>query len=343
MAEPLEDLGEDVGFEQGAAHGAEPRLGRAPPAPEPRRQPRVQEVQLGTLGHPPGPVGETRRQQLDQETVLQQAEPILDGGGGDVGVAREVPVVDHLPGAQRAQLDEGLELPALLHAQQLADVAFDIRLHVGRKVEVPGGPVLDAVEPGEPGLDQPSEEVVGGKERGEPLFLVRKPQQVEHRHPPGQGFGDPGHHPEVLGPGEPDGPGPKAARVHEALDGAQQTGRILDLVDDEGRPELPHEQHRIPVGAFPSVEVVEAHVRVAVRAPVQQGTLAHLPRSQQQPDRKEPQILRGTGQHRLEGPVDPRLRHILSLLHICRNGKMRRPCRTAPGLGILMDISTYRG
>ena len=36
-------------------------------------------------------------------------------------------------------------------------------------------------------------------------------------------------------------------------------------------------------------------------------------------------MLRGTGQHRLEGPVDPRLRHIVSLLHICRNGKTQRP------------------
>ena len=221
MAEALEDVGQDVRLEQRPAHRTEPRLRRASPAAEPRRQPGIQKVQLGALRHPPGSVGEEGRQQLDEECVFEHAEPVLDGGGGHVGVARKVVVVDDLSRAQRAELDEGLELPALLDPQQLSDVSLDVGLHVRREVQIPSGVVFDSVEPGESGFEQPSEVVVGRRSSRQPLLLVRETQQIEDRDPAGEGFRDSFHYLEVLGAGQPNRTGREIAGVDELLDGTQ--------------------------------------------------------------------------------------------------------------------------
>ena len=320
MAEPPEDLGQHVRFEQGAAHRPEPGLRGPPPAGEPRGQARVQEVQLGALRHAPGAVGEPGLQQRDQKAVLQEAEPLPGRGRRHAGVARQIVMVDHLSRPERAQLDEDLEFAAFCDPQQLADVPLDVGLDVRREVQVASGAGVDAVDPGEPGFEHPPEVVVRRQIRRQSLLLVRQPQQVEDRHAPGERFRDALHHPEVLGAGQADGARTEAAGVHELLDRAEQPGRVLDFVEHERRVEPAHEQDGVPVGAFARLEVVEADVRVAAGALVEQRALAGLARAEQQPDGEEPQMLRRRGHHRLERPVDPGERHIRSLLQICRSG-----------------------
>ena len=117
---------------------------RSASPPKPGGQTRIQEVEPWTLDHPPRPIGEEGPYQPDEEASLQQAEPALGRGRGYAGIARQIVVVDDLTGAQRTQRDEGLELPAFLDAQQLADVAFDVGLHVRREVQVASGAILDS-------------------------------------------------------------------------------------------------------------------------------------------------------------------------------------------------------
>ena len=115
---------------------------RSASPPKPGGQTRIQEVEPWTLDHPPRPIGEEGPYQPDEEASLQQAEPALGRGRGYAGIARQIVVVDDLTGAQRTQRDEGLELPAFLDAQQLADVAFDVGLHVRREVQVASSELL---------------------------------------------------------------------------------------------------------------------------------------------------------------------------------------------------------
>ena len=250
-------------------------------------------------------------------------------------------VVDNLSRAQRAELDEGLELPALLDPQQFPDVPLDVGLHVGGEVQIARGAVFDSMELGESGFEQPSEVVVGWQDSRKPLLVVGESQQIEDGDPAGEGFRDAFHHLEVLGAGQPDRTGCEIARVHELLDGAQETRRVLDLVDGERRTEFPYEQGRVPIGALPCREVIEVDVRMTARALVEQRALSNLARPQQQPHRKEPQLIGRSGQNRLKSPFNPIDWHIVSLLHICRRGvpeahrmphasasQSRMPCRS---------------
>lgn len=102
------------------------------------------------------------------------------------------------------------------------------------------------------------------------FLLVGESEQVEDRHAAGQRLGHALHHLIALRPREADRARLQPARVHHALDGAEQPRRVLDLVDHEGRRELADEQHGITVGALTGVEVIEIDVGVPGGAAVQE-------------------------------------------------------------------------
>ena len=132
---------------------------------------------------------------------------------------------------------------------------LDVGLHVGREVQIARGAVFDSIELGESGFEQPSEVVVGWAGLGGSLFSSsEESQQIEDGDPCRRGFSvTPSITWKFWEPVSRIAPGGEITRVHELLDGAQETRRVLDLVDGERRMELPHEQGPGPDWRVPLV------------------------------------------------------------------------------------------
>ena len=103
--------------------------------------------------------------------------------------------------------------------------------------------------------------------------------QGQNLHPPGQAVGDPGQEHDVGGPGQEEPPG-TAVPVHRGLDGQEQAGRPLDLVQERPLGELVQEPDRIGAGRAQGIEVIERPVAAAGNRRLErqgQGALAGLP------------------------------------------------------------------
>ncbi len=105
---------------------------------------------------------------------------------------------------------------------------------------------------------------------------------------------------------QPDGPRRRRRQVGQPLDGTQQGGCILDLVDQERQAQIRGEEGGIPMRPTPGGQVVEIDdLSIGFSATPKQGTLTDLSGPQKQPDREQPERLGWASQNLLVGSSEP--------------------------------------
>ena len=119
-----------------------------------------------------------------------------------------------------------------------------------------------------------------GKRRGfaPPVdFVLRKRRKVQERHAPGQRFLRERHHMKRLRSRQP-----IIARLRTIVHGdfqiGKQLGRILDLVNEDGRLVQAQKRRRLSPCQPPLLKIIKRHIRALRREVTQQRRLPHLPR-----------------------------------------------------------------
>ena len=317
-----EQLAENLGFVDRTGHrGQSERLGVAPTG-QPRRQAGIEEIEFRALDHPQRPVGVMRMNESDEKTVLQEADPLLGGVGRNSRIPGDFHRVQNLPRSQGAHPNEDLEFPALLDAQKFPHIPFDVGLKVAGQIQINGIRSGNALELGKRGRPDPLERLLRRRRR-RPLLFVGESEEVQDSHPAGQRFLDAVHDLEALRSGQPDGPRRCRRSIGQLLDGTQQGGRILDFIDEERQSQIGGKQRRIAMCPTPGGQVVEIdNLTVGFGAAPKEGTLADLPRPEEQPDRKQPERLGGAPQNLFVGSPKPHVWQYFTRLHFCQDSSI---------------------
>ena len=198
----------------------------------------------------PGP----RRQEADRHGGLQQGHVPLQGRLRDGEDARHLREVHESRGPGRDEGEEARHLHEPLHVGEGADVALEEQGQVGGEPPVPTPRVLPRERFGEAPPDHPGQEVGeafpaphAGGARGEgggeeppahaPDLRLGEGPEREGLHPADEGLRDARDEEDVGGAREEEAPGTPVG-VHGGLDGPEEAGGELHLVDDHaaGKP-----------------------------------------------------------------------------------------------------------
>ena len=95
-------------------------------------QPRVREVELGSLGEPLGRIGPERAQQAHHAGGLQHREPALRRLGVDTGTPGEGAVIDEPARARGTGDKEMIETRLILDSDEIAYIPLKVGANISR-------------------------------------------------------------------------------------------------------------------------------------------------------------------------------------------------------------------
>ena len=265
---------DDVALIQRAAHAVVPTRLQGIDAGHACGEAAVGEVELGRLDESGTTVPQERREPPDEEGGFQEVEVTAGGDGGETGIPGDAGNGEDLPGAECCKLGEGLEGNQVGDLGKLADITFHVGLDVGpepiggmgRGMETCGWEtsrqdldVLDGFCVREVHVRMVQELDDEGRGLGfAPDLASGQGMEGEVAGATGEGLRDGGHECEVGRAGEDEAShGP--VLVHRPLDGDEQFGATLDLIEDDG---LGKEGLRVGTGAGKDSEVIQGPVSV---------------------------------------------------------------------------------
>lgn len=301
--------------------------GRPRVQPEERgRETRVGEVDLRRLRESLPDVSPVRREGLGDEGRLQNREPSARRVVGKSRVPGQVRKVQDSGRRAGHEADESKEGGHVVGPDEQGNVSFEVH---ARELLVPLPP-RDAGQ-AEYGFGESAQEhllgkggsrVGGGTERGVKIrhlsdaeqggdriperpalpFRPRQRPEGDHRDPPRQRLPDPADRLGIRGSDEQEGSGRRAA-IDVPLDGKEEIGGALDLVDRHGQAEPRDEPLRVRPRRGQGRQIVEADEGTAAATELGQRRLARLAGTSDKngpepPERPPDQGLRGPAQKR---------------------------------------------
>ena len=131
----------------------------------------------------------------------------------------------------------------------------------------------------------------GTRLRSAPLLALRHRQQGQVGGPTGQGLGHLAHEQQIRGAREQKG-ALAALPVHGPLDGEEQVGRALDLVQRQAVPLVQQDVGSVP-GPRLEIQIVQGQIAARARRGevLDQGALPRLPGPREDHDRELPERL----------------------------------------------------
>ena len=244
-------------------------------------QPGVADVQFRRLDQAPQPVAVPDRQALQQVHALQQRDVAADRRPAELELRGEAAQVEQPRGVQRRQAQQPRQRVERRDARHVRDIALHLRLDVVA-VPVRAPPAHGARERGrvaaaddarrqlrpqplqlaqrESAAEQRADEAAGGGPAGG-QFPLRQGMQPDRLDAPRQRVGDrrDGEHSRRSGQHEAAGHAPP---VDIQLEGGEEPGHALHLVEDDALREVGDEPERIGLGGGAHDVVVEIEVAV---------------------------------------------------------------------------------
>ncbi len=237
-------------------------------------EPAVREVELGRFDESGATVPQERREPSDEEGRFQKVEVTAGSDGGQTRIPGDAGDGEDLPGPKGRQLGEGLEGDQVRDLGKLADIAFHVGLDVGPEPigGMDSGIETDGWQSSRQDLDVADgfgvlerhvriAQELDDEGRGlgfAPDLASGQWMEGEVAGATGEGLRDGGHEREVGRAGE-DEASLRPVLIHSPLDGDEQFGATLDLIEDD---RLGEEGFRVGSGAGEGSEVIEGPVSV---------------------------------------------------------------------------------
>ena len=150
----------------------------------------------------------------------------------DADITGEIGAIQELRRAECRGPQETLVVPQACNLEELAEVPFEIGRHVGTEKTL-GVDIEILVELGKPA---PHEKRLNAEVRmGRTGFGKRERFELDDGGAPRQRIGDRLHESERLRAGQEEGARASAVAIDRRLQVAKEAGRVLHLVDDDGR------------------------------------------------------------------------------------------------------------
>ena len=241
------------------------------------RQARVGQDQLGRLQQALADVPGPGRDQLHEESLLQQHQVPLEGHPRHAHLAREVGNVQEAAGAGTQERQQPGHFREPRDVRKVPDLALEDGSDVCGEPRFPAvgrGHLLDL---GETSPDDAAPEIgedrIGLREMRKLRFehgirealanglqlALREGPEGEYLHPAGQRIGQPWEKKDMGRPGQQE-PAGAAGSIHIGLDGQKQVRHALDLVEYDGPASFRDEPGGIRTGRGKGWRIVQAEI-----------------------------------------------------------------------------------